>query len=65
MKERMRDIWDRVREKEALAAAGRAFCGPAQDFYLLPPKLWISAACGLIVALTPIAGAAGDFTGLF
>ena len=58
-KEYMRDIWDRVREKESLAAAGLALCGQARGVLLF--KVWISAACGLIVALTPIAGAAADW----
>ena len=62
MKERMRGIWVRVCEKEALAAAGRALCGPAKGFF--PPKLWISAACGLIVALAPVAGAARDLSSI-
>ena len=62
MADRMRGIWDRVREKETLAAAGRALCGPDRGFF--QPKLWISAACGLIVALAPIAGAAGDLSGI-
>jgi len=56
MRERMRDIWDRVREKEALAAAGRTLCAPARGMFR--PKLWISAACGLVLALAPIAVAA-------
>lgn len=62
MNGRMQDIWDRVREKEALAAAGLALCREARGILLL--KLWISAACGLIVALAPVAGAARDFTGV-
>ena len=60
----MVDIWDRVREKEALAVAGRTLCGQARGL-LPPPKLWISAACGLAVTLAPIAGAAKDLSGLF
>ena len=61
MRERMRDIWDRVREKEALTAAGRVLCGRARRVLPLPPKLWISAACGLALTLAPIAGAANVF----
>ncbi|MCL2545135.1 MAG: hypothetical protein FWE77_04370 [Clostridia bacterium] len=57
MKERMSGIWDRVREKEALAAAGRALCAEPRGF-LRAPKLWISAACGLAMTLAPVAGAA-------
>jgi len=57
MKEHMRSIWDRVREKEALAMAGRELCARPRGF-LPSPKLWVSAACGLVVTLAPIAGAA-------
>jgi len=58
MKEHMSAIWDRVRQKEALAAAGRALCAEPRGF-LRAHKLWISAACGLAMTLAPIAGAAG------
>ena len=62
MNEHMRGIWDRVREKESLDAAGRMICAPPEG--LLQPKLWISAACGLIVALAPVAGAAARLTAI-
>jgi hypothetical protein len=60
MREHLSGIWGRVREKEALAAAGLALCAEPGGF-LLMPKLWISAACGLIILLAPIAGAAKVF----
>lgn len=59
MRKRISGVWDRVREKEALAAAALVLCGEPTHF-LLEPKLWISTACGLIVLLAPIAGAAKD-----
>jgi len=61
MKEHLSGIWDRVREKEALAMAGQALCAQPIGFlhpFFWEPKLWISAACGLIITLAPIAGAA-------
>jgi len=57
LKERMQAVWDRVREKEALAAAGLALCAEPGGFWPAP-KLWISVACGLIVTLTPLVSAA-------
>ncbi|MCL2812100.1 MAG: hypothetical protein FWD25_09485 [Clostridia bacterium] len=57
MKEHLSGIWDKVREKEALAVAGQALCAQPTGF-IWTPKLWLSATCGLIITLAPIAGAA-------
>ena|GEM_PF-2793494 len=57
MKEHMSGIWDRISEKETLAVAGQILCAQPTGF-LWTPKLWISAACGLIITLAPITGAA-------
>ena len=56
MNRRMRGIWDMVLEKETLEAAGRAIC--AEETYSPLIKLWVSAACGLALALAPLVGAA-------
>ncbi len=58
IKERMQGIWERVSKKEALSLAGELLCEPMKGVVLL--KLGISAACGLAMALTPIAVAATD-----
>ena len=61
--DRVRGIWDRIRQKEALAAAGRKLCAQTA-WQFPPPKLWVSAVCGLAVAVTPIVAAAGERIGL-
>ena len=56
--DRMRGVWDRVREKQSLNAAGIALVERETGF-LPSVRLLISAACAIAVAIAPVTGAAG------
>ncbi len=62
MKEHMDAIWAKVAEKQSLETAARALLVRQDGVWAL--KLSISAACGLLMALLPVAGAAQAFAGI-
>jgi len=56
MKKQMDAIWERVREKQTLESAAYRLLDQRRNTLAL--KLSLSAACGLIIVLLPITGAA-------
>jgi len=59
--ERMEAVWGKVREKQSLEKAARLLREKRSRH--LGWKLSLSAACGLLVALLPAAGAARAMAG--
>lgn len=61
MKDHMESIWRRVQEKQALEMAALRLCRKRRG--ILSIKLSVSAACGLLATLLPVAGAAQSIIG--